>query len=63
MILFVFVLVAAFLLGVKFTADLIKTRPRKCNVFNHLGVPLAATPNQSGTAADRQHRRRICARS
>jgi len=52
MILFVVVLVAAFLVGVKFTADLIKTRPRKCNVFHHLGVPRAATPNQSDTDAD-----------
>jgi hypothetical protein len=52
MILFVFVLVAAFLVGVKLTADLIKTRPRKYNVFNHLGVPRAATPQPSDTDAD-----------
>jgi hypothetical protein len=50
--LFMFVLVAAFLVGVKFTADLIKTRPRKCNVFHHLGVPRAATLNQSDTEGD-----------
>jgi hypothetical protein len=52
MILFVSVLVAAFLVGVKFTADLIKARPRKCNVFHHLGVPRAATPNQSDSHSD-----------
>lgn len=51
MILFVFVLVGAFLVGIKLTADLIKTRPRKCNVFHHLGVPSAATPNQADTDA------------
>lgn len=52
MIWLMFVLVSAFLVGVKFAAELIKTRPRKCNVFHHLGVPTAATPNQSDTNAD-----------
>ena len=52
MFLFTVVLVAAFLVGLKFTADLIKTRSRKCNVFHHLGVPRAATPSQSDTHAD-----------
>jgi hypothetical protein len=33
------------------TADLIKTRPRKCNVFHHLGVPRAVTPKQADTDA------------
>jgi hypothetical protein len=51
MILFVFVSVGAFLVGIKFTADLIKTRPRKCNVFHHLGVPRAVTPKQADTDA------------
>ena len=51
MILFVFVSVGAFLVGSKFTADLIKTRPRKCNVFHHLGVPRAVTPKQADTDA------------
>jgi hypothetical protein len=49
MISFVVVLVGAFLLGVKFTADLVKTRPRKCNVLHHLGVPTVATSDQSNT--------------
>lgn len=52
MILFVFVLVAAFLVGVKLTADLVKTRRRKYNVFNHLGVPRVPTPQPSDTDAD-----------
>jgi hypothetical protein len=39
MTLLVVSLVGAFLLGVKFTADLVKTRPRKCSVSDHLGVP------------------------
>jgi len=51
MILFVLVSVGAFLVGIKFTADLIKTRPRKCNVFHHLGVPRAVTPKQADTDA------------
>jgi hypothetical protein len=51
MILFVFVSVGAFLVGIKFTADLIKTRPRKCNVFHHLGVARAVTPKQADTDA------------
>jgi hypothetical protein len=52
MILLTFVLVAAFLVGVKFTADLVKTRSRKCNVFHHLGVPRVATPTQPDTHAE-----------
>ena len=52
MISFLFVLVGAFLVGVKLTADLVKTRPRKCNSLHHLGVPTAATPNQPDTDAD-----------
>ncbi len=43
MTLFVILLVGAFLVGVKFTADLCKTRPRKCSISHHLGVPIAAT--------------------
>ena len=50
MFLFTVVLVAAFLVGLKLTADLIKTRSRKCNVFHHLGAP--ANPSQSDTHAD-----------
>ena len=38
MTLVVVLLVGAFLLGVKFIADLVKTRPRKCSVSDHLGV-------------------------
>ena len=44
MTILVSLLVGAFLLGVKFTADLIKTRPRKCSVSHHLGVPIDVTP-------------------
>jgi hypothetical protein len=43
MTLLVVLLVGAFLLGLKFTADLVKTRPRKYSVSNHLGVPIVAT--------------------
>ena len=43
MTLIVILLVGAFLVGVKFTADVLKTRPHKCSVSNHLGVPLVGT--------------------
>ena len=63
MILFVFVLVAAFLVGVKLTADLIKTRPRKYNVFNHLGVPKAATHRRQIPMQTDSIGGQLCARS
>ena len=49
MISFVTILVGAFLLGVKFTADLVKTRPRKYSVYHHLGVSTMVTSCQSGS--------------
>ena len=47
MTLFVILLVGAFSLGVKFTADLVRTRPRKCSISHHLGVPMDATPSSA----------------
>jgi hypothetical protein len=48
----VFVLVGAFILGIKFTADLVKTRPRKCSVFHHLGVATVVTSDESHADGD-----------
>lgn len=50
----VILLVGAFLLGVKFTADLIKTRTRKYSVSDHLGVPIDATCTPASDGGQRR---------
>lgn len=50
----VILLVGAFLLGLKFIADLIKTRPRKYSISNHLGVPIDAIGTPPSDASQRR---------